>query len=215
MELVIATRNPGKFREVAAVLAELGEAVRLRPLAEFPEIPEVPETGRTFEENAIQKARTVAQATGLPVLADDSGLEVDALGGAPGVHSRRAAGAGAPDPKRIAWLLRRLEGVPPERRTARFHCVVALAVPAPDGTVQVETFHGTVEGRILDAPRGTGGFGYDPVFLVVELGRSMAELSLEEKNRISHRARALRQALPQLVDLARWTADPGSHPEPS
>ena len=215
MELVIATRNPGKFREVAAVLAELGEAVRLRSLAEFPDVPEVPETGRTFEENAMRKARTVALATGLPVLADDSGLEVDALGGAPGVHSRRAAGEGATDPERIAWLLHRLEGVPPERRTARFHSVVALAVPAPDGTVQVDTFHGTVEGRILDTPRGTGGFGYDPVFLVVELGRSMAELSLEEKNRISHRARALRQMLPRLAALARRSPDPNPHQEPS
>lgn len=213
MELVIATRNAGKLREVAAVLAELGSAVRLRSLVDFPHVPEVPETGRTFEENAVQKARAVALATGLPVLADDSGLEVDALGGAPGVHSRRAAGEGASDPERIAWLLRRLEGVPPEQRTARFHSVVALAVPAPDGTVQVETFHGTIDGRILDAPRGTGGFGYDPVFLVVELGRSMAELSLDEKNRISHRARALRRALPRLAELARRSPDPSPHQE--
>ncbi len=215
MELVIATRNPGKLREVTAILAELGSAVRLRSLAAFPNVPEVPETGRTFEENAIQKARAVALATGLPALADDSGLEVDALGGAPGAHSRRAAGEGASDPDRIAWLLRRLEGVPPEQRAARFHSVVALAVPAPDGTVQVETFHGTVEGRILDTPRGTGGFGYDPVFLVVELGRSMAELSLEEKNCISHRARALRQALPRLAELARQSPDPSPHQEPA
>jgi XTP/dITP diphosphohydrolase len=208
MELVVATRNPGKLREVAAILSELGQAVRIRSLAEFPNAPETPETDRTFEENAIQKARAAALATGLPALADDSGLEVDALGGAPGVHSRRAAGEGASDADRIAWLLERLEGVPPDRRTARFRSVVALALPSPDGTVQVETFHGSVEGRILDAPRGSGGFGYDPVFLVVELGRSMAELSLEEKNRVSHRARALRCALPRLQELARCSPDP-------
>ena len=203
MELVVATRNPGKLREIAAILAELGDAVHVRSLSEYPLVPDVPETGATFEQNAVLKARAVGQATGLAALADDSGLEVDALGGAPGVKSRRIAGSQASDADRIAWLLQRLEGVPPERRTARFRSVVALGLPHSAGAITTETFHGTCQGRILEAPRGAGGFGYDPVFLVVEFGRSMAELSIEEKNRVSHRARALHAALPRLAELAR------------
>jgi XTP/dITP diphosphohydrolase len=206
MELVIATRNPGKVREIAAILAELGEAVRVRSLADYPHVPEVAETGATFEQNAVLKAQATAEATGLVTLADDSGLEVDALVGAPGVQSKRVAGSQASDAGRIAWLLQRLEGVPSERRTARFRSVVALARPGPAGNITIETFHGTCEGCILEAPRGAGGFGYDPVFLVTELGRSMAELSLNEKNRVSHRARALRAALPRLAELAREAA---------
>ncbi|MFZ5899633.1 MAG: XTP/dITP diphosphatase [Bacillota bacterium] len=185
--LVLATRNAGKVRELAALLGPLG--VEVVSLADYPEIGEIPEEGDTFQENAIFKAREVARLTGETALADDSGLEVDALNGAPGVYSARFAGEPKSDTANNAKLLRLLTGLPPEKRTARFRCVMALAVP--DG--RVYTAEGTSEGIILDAPRGDNGFGYDPLFYVEEFGKTFAELDLATKNTISHRGRALQK----------------------
>lgn len=182
MKLVFATRNAGKLREAREILGE----VDLIGAVEA-DLPEVEETGATFEENARLKALAAAAASGLPALADDSGLEVDALGGRPGVYSARYGGPGLDDAGRRRRLLAELEGVPPRRRTARFVCAIALA--RPDGTVAVA--RGICEGRILEAERGTGGFGYDPVFAPEGHDRSFGELSAEVKNRLSHRAKAL------------------------
>ncbi len=182
--LLVATHNKGKLREYKELLRDL--PVRLVYLDEVGIHEDVPETGSTFEENAVQKATAYARLSGLLALADDSGLEVDALGGRPGVHSARYAGPNAGDDDRIRKLLAELEGVPPERRTARFRCVIAVASPEGD----VITAQGTVEGVIADAPRGHHGFGYDPIFYLPDRDCTMAELPPEEKNRISHRARA-------------------------
>jgi XTP/dITP diphosphohydrolase len=212
--LVFATRNAGKLAELEALVAPLGLAVR--GAAEIPGIPEVEEDGETFEHNAIKKAREVARASGLPALADDSGLEVDALGGAPGVHSARYSGPGATDARNNAALLEALAGVPAERRSAHFTCVMALAEPPPSappgqpddepaagepaaGELDVHLTRGRCDGVILDAPRGEGGFGYDPLFFVPEQGATFAELPRAVKNRISHRARAL-QAMRALLE---------------
>lgn len=188
--LVIATRNPGKIRELRELLADL--PLTLLSLEDFPDLPEIPEEGATFADNAAAKAREVAALTGLPALADDSGLEVAALGGRPGVYSARYAWdrtAPRPPTDEDNWrkLLEELEGVPPENRQARFVCEIALAFP--DG--RLLRARGECPGRIATEPRGTQGFGYDPVFWLPELGATMAELSLAEKNRLSHRARAL------------------------
>lgn len=187
MRLLVATTNPGKVRELKALLARLGvEAVAPGDLGLA---LDVVEDGTTFEANAVLKARAFADAAGLPALADDSGLEVDALGGEPGVHSARWAPGS--DEDRVVALLARLAGVPPARRTARFRTVAALAVPGR----LVATAAGAVEGRIAAAPRGEGGFGYDPVFFVEDGGldgtRTMAELDAATKNGLSHRARAV------------------------
>jgi XTP/dITP diphosphohydrolase len=213
--LILATRNPGKLREIRALLADLPWEVV--PLPD--DAPEVEETAGTFAGNAELKARAAAreQGTGdrgqrtadpcplfpvscsLPwVLADDSGLEVDALGGAPGVLSARYAGPGASDAACVAKLLAELRGVPDEARTARFRCAMALL--APDDRLWL--VEGTIEGRITHAPRGQNGFGYDPVFLVPELGLTTAELPPEEKNRISHRATALARVIELLRSIA-------------
>jgi XTP/dITP diphosphohydrolase len=183
-ELVLATRNRHKGEELAALLGDLG--LRIRTLADFPEAPEVEEDGETCQANAIKKARQIAQSTGLPAVADDTGLEVDALGGRPGVYSARYAGEQATYEDNCQKLLRELAGVPPADRTARFLTVAALALP--DGSVQVT--QGVLSGVITEAPSGSSGFGYDSVFLVPHLQQTLAELSAEEKNRISHRARA-------------------------
>ncbi|MDE2998362.1 MAG: XTP/dITP diphosphatase [Gemmatimonadota bacterium] len=189
--LTVATKNPGKLREIREIL---GSEARLLSLADFPDVGDIVEDGRTFEANAIKKALAVASQTGHVSLADDSGLEVDALDGAPGVYSARFAGEKATDEQNNRKLLRLLEDVPDAQRTARFRCVIAVG--APDGSVQ--TAEGTAEGRILHSPRGTGGFGYDPLFLVSGLRRTFAELPSEEKNRISHRGNALRSAYSML-----------------
>ena len=194
--VVLATRNPGKVRELESLLADL--PVRLQSLIDFPQIPPLPEEGDTYAANAASKAVAVARATGQAALADDSGLEVDALGGAPGVQSSRWLGEEATDAERNAAVLARLRDVPAEARTARFRAVVAVALR--DGTVR--TFEGVVEGRIADRPAGETGFGYDPIFLVPEFGRTMAELGPEVKNRISHRAQAVRAARAYLATLA-------------
>ncbi|HET7265108.1 MAG TPA: RdgB/HAM1 family non-canonical purine NTP pyrophosphatase [bacterium] len=186
--LVLATRNAGKVREIAAVYEDLG--ARLSGLEDWPDVGELPEEADTYAENAASKALTAARATGLPALADDSGVEIDALGGGPGARSARLLGRSATDAARNAYVLERLTGLPPERRTARYRAVVAVATP--DG--RVETFEGVCEGAIAERPRGGGGFGYDPIFEIAGDGRTMAEVPAEVKNSISHRARALRAA---------------------
>lgn len=195
--LALATRNVDKVREIAAIYAHLG--LDLRTLAEWPEIEQLPEKGTTYPENAATKARAVALATGLPALADDSGIEIDALGGEPGPRSRRFLGDGATDADRNARVLEMLRDEPDARRGARYRAAVALALP--DGTVRV--FEGTCEGAIAHAPRGRFGFGYDPIFLVEGSGQTMAELPLARKNQISHRARALRAAEPYVRAVLR------------
>ncbi len=195
-KLLIATHNRGKVREYRKLLEDLPfEVVYLDDLG----IDEtVEETGETFAENAVAKATAYARMTGLLTWADDSGLVVDALGGAPGVRSARYAGPDATDADRYRKLLRALEGVPWEKRTARFRSVVAIATPDGD----IWTTEGVCEGVIAFEPKGTQGFGYDPVFYLPDLGRHMAELSPEEKNRISHRGKAARKAREILEKLA-------------
>ena len=196
MKLLVATHNRGKIAELRALLGGLG--YDLVGLGEVGISRAVEETGRTFEENALLKARFYAAETGLLTLADDSGLEVEALGGAPGVHTARYGGEGLSDRERYERLLRALEGVPGEERRARFRCVIALAWP--DG--RAETAEGICEGYIAEAPRGENGFGYDPIFYLPEFGATMAELPVEVKNRISHRARAaqgIRRVLERLL----------------
>lgn len=184
MRLLIATHNRGKLIEYQELFA--GLALDLVTLDDVGIREDVEENGHTFAENARLKALAYAKQGGLLTLADDSGLEVDALNAEPGVYSKRYAGESATDAERNQFLLDKLRRVPREQRTARFRCAIAIA--RPDGEVW-ET-NGTCEGEILFAPRGTHGFGYDPVFLFPALGRTMAELSTEEKNRVSHRARA-------------------------
>ena len=195
-EILLATRNPDKVRELAALLGDLG--IRIRTLADFPTVPEVEEDGTTCEANALKKAREIALATGLPSVADDTGLEVDALGGRPGVFAARYAGEDASYEDNCRKLLKELAGVPPARRTARFLTVAALAMPG--GHARVAT--GTLVGVIAERCVGSQGFGYDPVFLLPELGRTLAELTAEEKNRISHRAKAFRAMADILRPLA-------------
>ena len=183
-QLVLATRNPDKGRELEALLSDLG--IKFRSLAEFPEAPQVVEDGETCRANAIKKAVAIARHTGLPTVADDTGLMAEALGGRPGVHAARYAGESATYEDNWRKLLRELKGVPREQRGARFVTVAALARSASD----VEVVEGELLGRIAEEPAGAQGFGYDPVFLVPELGKTLAQLTADEKNRISHRARA-------------------------
>ncbi len=198
-KLLLATGNQGKIAEYRHLLA--GIPYDIVSMAEAGIDLEVAETGSTFEENARLKAAALAAASGLLTLADDSGLEVDALGGEPGVRSARYAGEGATDSERNAYLLEKLKGVPPEKRQARFRCVIAIA--APEGKVQYCS--GECPGVIAAAPRGRHGFGYDPVFYLPELGKTMAELAPEQKNQLSHRARAAAEAKKLLLsgDLRR------------
>jgi len=186
--LVVASLNRAKVRELIALLGDI--PYRVVPLADVPGAMLPEETAETYEGNALLKARAAASVEADVALADDSGLEVDALGGAPGLHSARFGGPGLDDVGRTALLLERLRGIPPERRTARFRCVIAII--ARGG--RARTVEGLVEGVIADAPRGTGGFGYDPVFFHPGLGRTFGELSEVEKSAVSHRALAARQA---------------------
>ncbi len=198
--LVFATRNAGKLVELRLLLPEI-EVLDLDQAARRlgRDIPEVDEDRTTFSGNAIKKAREVSAATGLPSLADDSGLEVDALAGAPGIWSARYAGPGAGAAANNAKLLSALAGVRPERRTARFRAVLALAdVTGPLGD-DVITADGACEGLILDGPRGTGGFGYDPLFLLPDRDQTMAELGAALKAEVSHRARAMAAIKPRLL----------------
>jgi len=194
--LVLATNNPHKIAEIRAILGYL--PIRILTAADLTDLPDPDESGATLEENARIKALAAFGATGLWSLADDSGLEVDALAGAPGVISARFAGPGCTFADNNAKLLALLEDVPAERRTARFRCVAALARDAET----VELFEGVVHGTITHEPRGTAGFGYDPVFFVPELGCTFAEASPEDKNRLSHRGRAFRMAARRLAELA-------------
>lgn len=194
MDLVVATRNQGKLKEIRRLLE--GAQVRVLSLDEFPDLPEVEEDGETFSANAQKKAETVARLTGRLTLADDSGLTVATLGGAPGVHSARYAGPDAGDEENNRKLLEALKGLPPSDRAGAFVCVIALCTPEGE----CRFFDGRLEGTILDAPRGGGGFGYDPVFLVSGDVRTLAELPMEAKNAVSHRGQALRKALEHLRD---------------
>jgi XTP/dITP diphosphohydrolase len=195
-ELVLATRNPGKRAELEALLRRAGLPLRVRTLEDFPHVPPAIEDGESLQENARKKAEHAYRYTGLAALADDSGLEVEALGGAPGVRSARFAGPGATDEQNMALLLRLLEGV--SDRRARFRCVLAYA----DGS-GVRLYEGLCSGYILSEPRGSGGFGYDPIFVPEGFSETFAELGEEVKNRISHRGRAFGAFL---ADLGRrWT----------
>lgn len=190
--LLVATRNRGKLAELNALLA--GVPFALVSLDDVGIDMDVEETGATLEENATLKAETYARMSGLPTLADDSGLEVDALGGEPGPLSARYAGEGASDRQRIAFLLEKLENTSESPWNARFRCVIAIAWPSEP----TELHSGTCLGRIVRQPRGSSGFGYDPVFLLQDIGKTMAELSPEDKNRISHRSVAARKAAASL-----------------
>ncbi len=185
MQIVLATHNRGKMKEMSSILAHL--PVKLLTLDDFPQIGEIPETGETLKENAFIKAETVHQKTGLPALADDTGLEVVALDGAPGVHSSRYDGETATFEDNCRKMLQEMDGIPAEERTAQFHTVIAFV--SDSGTEWTE---GMVEGRILENKRGDGGFGYDPLFYYPPLKKTFAELNSEQKNNISHRGKALR-----------------------
>ncbi|AHF10862.1 MULTISPECIES: XTP/dITP diphosphatase [Dehalobacter] len=195
MQVLLATMNKGKVMELEELLND--EKIEILSLSDLPNYQEVEESGSTFAENAFIKARAACAAGKMITLADDSGLEVDALAGAPGIFSARYAGEPKNDEHNIEKLLTDLEGVPEENRTARFRC--ALAIICPDG--QEYLTEGSVEGRILTERIGTGGFGYDPVFYLPDLQKTMAELSLDEKNCLSHRARAFAKAVPLLTAL--------------
>ncbi len=202
--LVFATRNRGKLVELRALLP--GISVVAVDELEHP-VPEVVEDADTFAGNAAKKAREVSRATGLPALADDSGLEVDALDGAPGVYSARYAGASATDAENNAKLLAALAGVAPERRSARFRAALAFAdVAGPLGD-RLITAGGTCEGTILTSARGVGGFGYDPLFFSPELGQTFAEAGVGTKSDLSHRARAMQAIKPQLLAYLQQLAE--------
>jgi XTP/dITP diphosphohydrolase len=192
--VVIASTNAGKVIEIRQILSGLG--LELLAAGEVGGWPEIHETGTTYRDNALLKGRSVAGLTGIAALADDSGIEVDALGGEPGVYSARFAGPQATDEANNALLIARLRGVPQERRTARYRCVAVVVTP--EGREYVG--EGTCEGRIAFEPRGSGGFGYDPWFIPEGETRTMADLAPEEKDAISHRGKALRQLAEQLID---------------
>lgn len=194
-EILLATHNAGKVREIRRLAA--GHGWRWHGLDDFPDLPPAVEDGATFAENARRKALHYAAATGLPTLADDSGLEVDCLGGAPGVHSARYAGEPRDDAANNRKLVATLADIAREQRTARFRCAMAFAAPEE---VLGET-EGAVEGVIVDEARGDNGFGYDPHFLIPSLGKTMAELSPDEKNALSHRGQALRAMLPKTASI--------------
>jgi XTP/dITP diphosphohydrolase len=193
---VVASRNRHKLGEIGVLLAKAGLPWDLVSVDQVAPDCALLEEESTFEGNALSKARQAAAVSGLPALADDSGIEVDALGGAPGVYSARWSGEPCDDARNNQKMLRELAGVPMDKRTARYRCVAAFVDPAR-GVEIVRA--GTCEGRLLESPRGTGGFGYDPLFLVESLGRTMAEITLAEKNRLSHRAAAFRQLARALV----------------
>lgn len=196
MKILLATQNQGKVKELQEMLADT--QIDILSLYDIENWEDVEETGSTFAENASLKARAAAERTGYIALADDSGLEVDALDGAPGVYSARYAGEPKDDERNNDKLLKALEKVPDEERTARFRC--ALVIATPDGKEYLT--EGTVEGRISRVRRGKDGFGYDPLFFMPDFGRTMAELTLTQKNKLSHRAQAFQKAIPILKELA-------------
>ena len=195
-KLLIATHNKGKLRELTELLGDI--PYELVSLGDLGIHHDVDETGSTFEENATLKAETYCEIAGVMTLADDSGLEVDALGGEPGVRSARYAGPDATDADRVEFLLDKLRGTDPHNWSARFRCVIAIAEPGLPTTLH----SGSCEGRIVSEPRGDNGFGYDPIFLFPEVGLTMAELPTERKNIVSHRAEAAREAARSLKDKA-------------
>ncbi|MET3686677.1 XTP/dITP diphosphohydrolase [Priestia megaterium] len=192
-EIIIATKNAGKVKDFETLFSPKG--FKVKSLLDFPEIEDVEETGVTFAENATLKAEAISSALNKPVIADDSGLAIDALNGEPGVYSARYAGENKDDNANIEKVLQKLNDVPFEKRTARFHCALAIAVPEK----RTEIVEGTCEGHILEEKRGENGFGYDPIFFVEKWRCSMAELTKEQKNQISHRANALKKLAP-LID---------------
>ncbi len=195
-EIIIATHNPGKLREMQALLAPLG--FKILSLKDFPDAPNVLEDGATFAENAAKKAKAVARMTARPAIADDSGLVVKALGGRPGVFTSRFAGERTSDRDKCKRLLEEMAGIPEEEREAAFVCAIAAAHPRGEA----EIVEGECRGRITSSPRGENGFGFDPVFFIPELGKTLAEIEPEVKNQVSHRGRALRkliQILPQFL----------------
>jgi XTP/dITP diphosphohydrolase len=194
--LVLATRNPGKTREIRELLKDF--PVRIKNLDDFGPTPDVEEDGLTFDENAFKKASFTAKILGLPALADDSGLEVEALDGAPGVHSARYAGPHATDEEKTAKLLQDMKGK--ANRAAAFMCVISIAVPSGVAL----TYEGRCEGLIAEAPAGDNGFGYDPVFYYPPLKRTFAQLSSEEKNRVSHRGKALAEFKEEFDKVLIW-----------
>ncbi|MGV8073971.1 MAG: XTP/dITP diphosphatase [Syntrophobacteraceae bacterium] len=196
--LVVATKNAGKSREIRSFLD--GFPIEIRDLNNFDPIPEVEEDGLTFRENAYKKAAFTAKALGLPALADDSGLEVTALAGAPGVHSARYSGPQATDAKNNNKLLKELRGA--TDRKARFCCVLSLAMPGGAAL----TYESTCGGVILDAPRGENGFGYDPLFYYPPLGKTFGEMTLEEKSQVSHRGKALMELKKDFDNVIKWLA---------
>ena len=197
-ELLVATTNPGKFAEVQAFLAKL--PLRITSLKSLTNPPEVVENGRTFEENALKKARTLAEYSGLLTLADDSGLEVDALGGEPGIYSARYAGAEGDDERNNQKLLGELTGVVEEQRTARFVCALALCAPQSQG-MKEWVVRQTCEGRIAFAPSGSYGFGYDPLFFYPPFGKTLGEIERDAKATVSHRGKALMKLAEVLATL--------------
>ncbi|HXG50991.1 MAG TPA: XTP/dITP diphosphatase [candidate division Zixibacteria bacterium] len=199
--LLVATRNPGKLEEIRDLLRFL--PLSIVSLDSILNPPQIVEDGRSFEENALKKARTLADFSGLPTLADDSGLEVDALGGAPGIYSARYAGEEGDDRKNNEKLLAELEGVPEERRTARFVCVLALCVPACGGAAECWTVRECCEGRIAFAPTGKNGFGYDPLFFYPPFGKTFGEVDRQTKATVSHRGKALRRLAKMLPEICR------------
>lgn len=201
IDLLVATTNPGKFAEVQAFLSQL--PLRIFSLGDLRDPPAIVEDGATFEENALKKARTLADFSGMLTLADDSGLEVDALDGAPGIYSARYAGEEGNDGKNNEKLLKQLADVPQERRTARFVCALALCAPKFRG-MKDWTVRESCEGRIAVALKGENGFGYDPLFFYPPFGKTFGEIDRETKATVSHRGKALKklaEALPSLVDL--------------
>ena len=199
MKVLLATRNPGKLAELRRMLA--GGPVEVLGLADVQEFPDAPETGATFAENALAKARDAVAATGLPSIADDSGLAVDALNGMPGVLSARWSGRHGDDEANLRLLLGQLADVPDARRGAAFVCAAALVLPGDPESGRETVVHGEWRGRIVREPRGANGFGYDPVFVPDGEERTSAELSPDEKDAASHRGRAMRALLPHLRDL--------------
>ncbi|MCO5184595.1 MAG: RdgB/HAM1 family non-canonical purine NTP pyrophosphatase [Anaerolineae bacterium] len=193
MKLLVATHNQGKVAELSAMVRDL--QIECISLADAGISAEIDETGHTFLENATLKATSYAQLSGMLTLADDSGLEVDALDGAPGVHTARFGGSDLTQPERNALLLQSLTGIPDDRRSARFRCVVVLA--GPDGLPLAQAA-GTLEGVIASAPAGSGGFGYDPIFMLPHSGHTLAELSAEQKRAISHRGQAFQRITPAI-----------------
>jgi XTP/dITP diphosphohydrolase len=195
MDVVLATKNRNKIKEIKKILGVMDTASRIYTLDDFPAFADIVEDGKTFEENALKKATIIAKATGMTAIADDSGLEVDALNGAPGIYSARFAGENADDVANNEKLLEEMKNVPDDKRTARFVCCIALA-----SSEEVKTFTGYAEGKIGREPRGETGFGYDPLFYLKGSDKTFAEISGDKKNSISHRAMALRELQKYLLE---------------